>query len=60
MEAEKVTVYELNSKHSPNGWETPEDEENYLDEVMRFGSAMCQWTSGGKMRHVPRPEWTPG
>jgi hypothetical protein len=59
MPEDKVTLYEMTGKHHPSGWESDQDRDNYIDEATRYGSAMCQWTSEGKMRHVPRPEWMP-
>jgi|GEM_PF-1446895 len=47
------------ARYPPAAWETPEDLKNYIDEAMRLGSAMCQWTSGGKIRHIPSSEWMP-
>ena len=58
MTDEKVTLYELTGPTFPTDWVSDKDRDNYIKEAMSHGTAMCQWTTEGKIRHVPRSEWS--
>jgi hypothetical protein len=40
-------------------WASDEDWRNYVDELTRYGSAVCVNGEDGLTRHCPRPEWMP-